>query len=69
MIVEYKAPTVAICQEVFDQVVRYNMVLRARYLVVSNGLRHYCCVIDYDSGKYHFLPGIPDYQGALRKYE
>lgn len=68
MIVEYKAPSVAICQEVFDQVVRYNMVLRARYLVVSNGLRHYCCAIDYDSGTYHFLPGIPDYKGALRQY-
>lgn len=68
MIVEYKAPNVSINQDVFDQIVRYNMVLHARYLVVSNGIRHYCCVMDYDAGTYHFLPGVPDYRGALRQY-
>ena len=61
VIVEYKAPGVEITQSVFDQIVRYNMRLRARYLVVSNGLRHYCCRVDYDSDTYHFLPRIPDY--------
>lgn len=60
-IVEYKSPGVNITQKVFDQIVRYNMVLRARYLIVSNGLRHYCCVIDYDVNNYHFIPEIPDY--------
>lgn len=69
MIVEYKAPTINIDQRVFDQIVRYNMVLHARYLVVSNGLRHFCCAIDYANNTYHFLPGIPDYSGALRNYE
>lgn len=59
MIVEYKAPDVAISQKVFDQIVRYNMVLRARYLVVSNGLHHYCCEIDYTEGNYAFIPEIP----------
>ena len=68
MIVEYKAPTVAIDQNVFDQIVRYNMVLHARFLTVSNGLRHYCCAIDYNNDSYHFLPGVPDYNGALRQY-
>lgn len=67
MIVEYKAPTVTVDQGVFDQIVRYNMVLRARYLTVSNGLRHYCCAIDYTTSSYHFLPGIPNYEGALRR--
>ena len=43
IIVEYKAPGVEVTQDVFDQIVRYNMVLRAKYLVVSNGMRHYCC--------------------------
>lgn len=61
MIVEYKAPDVEITQAVFDQITRYNMVLRVDYLIVSNGLRHYCCRIDYASGKYCFLPDIPAY--------
>ena len=65
MIVEYKAPDVLLTQDVFDQIVRYNMTLRARYLVVSNGLNHYCCVIDYKSGSYHFLPKIPVYTDLL----
>ena len=59
MIVEYKAPHVEITQAVFDQITRYNMVLRVEYLVVSNGLRHFCCKIDYSTMKYVFLPEIP----------
>lgn len=61
MIVEYKAPAVTVTQDTFDQIVRYNMALKARYLVVSNGITHYCCVIDYATGLYHFIPTIPDY--------
>ncbi len=61
MIIEYKAPGIEITQDVFDQIVRYNMVLKARYLVVSNGIRHYCCRIDYENDTYHFIPGVPDY--------
>ena len=59
VIVEYKAPTVAITQNVFDQIARYNMVLHSSYLIVSNGLRHFCCKMDYDSNSYSFLPNIP----------
>lgn len=59
MIVEYKAPTVNISQAVFDQIARYNMVLHSRYLVVSNGLRHFCCRMDYENDSYTFLPEIP----------
>ncbi|MCM1152805.1 MAG: type I restriction enzyme HsdR N-terminal domain-containing protein [Muribaculum sp.] len=65
MIVEYKAPGVNITQSVFDQIVRYNMELRARYLVVSNGLHHYCCVIDYEHDTYHFIPRVPDYRELM----
>lgn len=61
MVVEYKAPGVSISQRVFDQIARYNMVIGAKYLVVSNGLRHYCCMVDPNSGSYQFLPKIPDY--------
>ena len=61
MIVEYKAPHVEITQAVFDQITRYNMVLKVEYLIVSNGLRHYCCRIDYNTMQYTFLPDIPAY--------
>lgn len=61
MILEYKAPHVPITQEVFNQVGRYNLVLRVDYLVVSNGLKHYCCKMDYERQNYTFLSGIPDY--------
>ena len=61
MIVEYKAPTVAISQRTFDQVSRYNIVMRVPYLIVSNGLQHYCCSIDYEQGTYKFLRDIPEY--------
>ena len=61
MIVEYKAPGVEITQAVFNQITRYNIVLKVEYLIVSNGLRHYCCRIDYNTLKYTFLPDIPSY--------
>lgn len=62
VIVEYKAPDVKISQDTFDQIARYNMTLKARYLIVSNGMNHYCCVMDYDNISYHFVHGIPDYR-------
>lgn len=61
MIIEYKAPTVKIDQHVFDQIARYNMVLKSRYLVISNGFNHYCCVMDYEHNSYRFLPNIPSW--------
>lgn len=61
MIVEYKAPSVEISQAVFDQITRYNMVLHVEYLLVSNGIQHYCCRIDYTTRQYHFLQEIPAY--------
>lgn len=61
VIIEYKAPSVEINQNVFDQIVRYNMVLKAKYLIVSNGIQHYCCVIDYNNNSYQFVPQIPHY--------
>ena len=61
VIVEYKAPHINITNTVFDQIARYNMVLRVEYLIVSNGLNHYCCKIDYNNRAYTFLEGIPAY--------
>ena len=61
MIVEYKAPVVNITQEVFNQISRYNIVLRVDYLIVTNGITHYCCKVDYENGKCTFLPSVPYY--------
>ena len=62
MIVEYKAPSIALTQKVFDQISVYNLLLHVDYLVVSNGLETYCCKMDYDNQKYLFLQDIPDYE-------
>lgn len=62
VIVEYKAPTITITQKVFDQITVYNMQLHVDYLIVSNGLNHYCCKMDYDNQKYLFLEDIPEYK-------
>ncbi|MBO7119866.1 MAG: type I restriction enzyme HsdR N-terminal domain-containing protein [Bacteroidaceae bacterium] len=62
MIIEYKAPSVEITQEVFEQVSRYNIKLRVKWLIVSNGLQHYCCQIDYMSGTCQFVEDIPTYE-------
>lgn len=62
MIIEYKAPHIEITQKVFDQIARYNMVLRAPYLVVSNGLRHFCLSVDHTGGTARFLPDLPPYR-------
>lgn len=61
MIIEYKAPTVPITRQVFDQITRYNIVLKVDYLIVSNGLEHYCCKVDYERFCCNFLKEIPDY--------
>ncbi len=62
MIVEYKAPTVALSQKVFDQISAYNILLHVDYLTVSNGLQHFCCKMDYERRQYVFLREIPDYR-------
>lgn len=61
MIIEYKAPTIALTQKVFDQISVYNLLLHVDYLIVSNGLQHYCCRMNYQRHAYDFLPDIPDY--------
>ena len=61
MIVEYKSPQIEITQEAFEQISRYNIRLKVKWLVVSNGLHHYCCQIDYESGTYRFVEDIPTY--------
>ena len=67
MIVEYKAPHIPVTQKVFDQVSAYNLLLHVDYLLVSNGVEHYCCKMDYDNQKYLFLESIPTYENILQK--
>lgn len=62
MIIEYKAPTIAITQKVFQQICAYNSVLHAQYLIVSNGITHYCCRMDYEHMSVEYLTDIPCYQ-------
>ena len=61
VIVEYKAPSVELSQQVFDQISVYNQLLHVDYLIVSNGLQHYCCKMDYEHSSYTFLKDIPLY--------
>lgn len=61
VIVEYKSPDVKITQDTFDQIARYNIVLRVNYLIVSNGLEHYCCRIDYQNSTFEYLEDVPNY--------
>ncbi|MEN8224874.1 MAG: type I restriction enzyme HsdR N-terminal domain-containing protein [Bacteroidota bacterium] len=65
MIVECKAPEVKISQDAFDQIARYNSVLRVPFLVVTNGMQHYCCRMDYKANSYRFLEDIPGYEEII----
>ena len=62
VIVEYKAPSVAITQKVFDQISRYNMTLQVEWLIVSNGLQHYCCHLNRELQRFEFLSQMPRYE-------
>lgn len=61
LLVECKAPTVKISQDTFDQISRYNLTFKVPYLMVTNGMSHYCCQIDFEKNSYHFLEDIPEF--------
>ena len=62
LITECKAPEVKITQTVFEQIAQYNMCLKAKYLLVTNGLEHFVCEINAEQKTYTFLQDIPDYK-------
>jgi hypothetical protein len=62
IIVECKAPSIKITQDSFDQIARYNLKLKANYLIVTNGLEHFYCKMDFKKETYVFLKMIPDYK-------
>lgn len=62
LMVECKAPEVKITQDVFDQIARYNMNFKVKYLVITNGLSHFCCQMDYSANNYKYLENIPFFE-------
>jgi len=59
MLVECKAPNIPISQDTFDQVLIYNNSINARYILVTNGIKHYCCYLDRMTEKFVFLNDLP----------
>ena len=62
ILIECKAPEVTISQNTFDQIAQDNMTLQSNYLMVTNGLNHYFCQMDFENEKYQFLTELPNYQ-------
>ena len=62
LIVECKSPKININQSTFDQIARYNMALKASYLMVTNGINHYYCQMNFEEERYQFLKDIPEYK-------
>tara|TARA_B100000963_G_C22133448_1_gene454328 strand:- start:37 stop:486 length:450 start_codon:yes stop_codon:yes gene_type:complete len=62
LIVECKSPKIKISQRTFDQISRYNLVLKSQYLMLTNGLSHYFCKVDFENKKYSFLKKLPKYK-------
>ena len=60
-IVEYKAPYVEINEKTFEQIIRYNIKLKAKYLILTNGLSLYCCETNYLTNSLKFLTDLPPY--------
>ena len=61
IIVECKAPSIKTNQQTFDQIARYNLNIQSNYLMVSNGLDHYFCQMDYKQKRYTFIKELPNY--------
>jgi hypothetical protein len=59
LLVECKAPHIKITQETFDQIAQYNLTLKAEYLMLTNGINHYYCIMDFINQRYVFLEELP----------
>ena len=62
LLVECKAPEVKITQNSFDQIATYNKIFGVKYLVVSNGIKHFCCVMEYENSSFKYLETIPFFE-------
>jgi hypothetical protein len=65
LIVECKAPEIRLNNKVFEQIAGYNIKLRVDFLVITNGMKHYCCKMDYHFDSYNFLQGIPHFHELI----
>ncbi|MBE6232933.1 MAG: type I restriction enzyme HsdR N-terminal domain-containing protein [Bacteroidales bacterium] len=63
--VECKRPETELSEEVLDQVVRYNMVLGVRFIVITNGLKTY--ILEKKAGGYGFTGSIPKYNEICQR--
>lgn len=61
VLIECKSPSVKLTQQTFDQISRYNSVLKSNYLMLTNGFTHFYCKIDYNKGQYLFMTDLPKY--------
>ena len=64
LLVECKAPSVKIAQQVFDQIARYNLEAKSQYMMLTNGMNHYFCTMDYTNQRYHFIKQLPNFTQA-----
>ena len=67
ILIECKAPEIKIAQNTFDQIARYNLTLRAEFLMVTNGHNHYFCQMDFENEKYHFMKELPHFETNTTK--
>lgn len=63
LLVECKAPTIKITQDAFIQAANYNVTQKVNFLIVTNGINHFCCKMNYIDSSFEFLPEIPEYKG------
>ena len=61
LLVECKAPNIKISQSVFNQITKYNLVLKSKFLMISNGINHYFFVMNSKRQKIEFLKELPSY--------
>jgi predicted type IV restriction endonuclease len=65
LIVECKAPEVKISQAVFDQIINYNFNYGVRYLIVTNGIKHYAAEVDTEEKKFCFMKKMPEFEDII----
>lgn len=62
VLIEFKGPEIELKQSVFEQISIYNIKLKVNYLIVSNGITHYCCYVDHENSEIKFMKDIPTYK-------
>ena len=69
LLAECKAPEVSIDQSVFDQAARYNLILQVPFLLITNGIKHFCCLIDISNQSWKFLGYIPTNKEITKNFQ